>query len=98
IFHSYIKMLSVRGMQPAFHPNSECEILDLNTRIFSVKRSCESQIIYTFTNVSEHSVSFTIPGESGHSILHSLFDNTEYSGNSIILKPFEICWIEKMLN
>ncbi|MCD6116685.1 sugar phosphorylase, partial [bacterium] len=42
IFHSYIKMLSVRGMQPAFHPNSECEILDLNTRIFSVKRSCES--------------------------------------------------------
>jgi len=98
IFHPYVKMLSVRRMQPAFHPNSDCEILDVDPRIFSVKRSCKSQIIYTFTNVSEHSVSFTIPEKTGQISLYSLFDNTTYSVDSITLKPFEVLWLEQKNN
>ncbi|MBE9534061.1 MAG: sugar phosphorylase, partial [Proteobacteria bacterium] len=41
IFFSYIDLIKIRKKQQAFHPNADFEILEIDPKVFAIKRYCE---------------------------------------------------------
>jgi sucrose phosphorylase len=52
IFFAYRHLIETRVRQPAFHPNAAFEIIQLDPRLFIIRRFCETQIIVAATNIS----------------------------------------------
>ncbi len=92
IFSAYVRMLAVRREQPAFHPASPFEILDLSSKCFAVRRFCGQQTVLAVANVSEDTLSLDLPGIGG-SGARDLLTGKPFSPGKISLPPFGVAWL-----
>ena len=96
IFYPYLQMIRIRRQQTAFHPNAGFEMLDMDSRLFGIKRFCEDQILWAVANVSEDRVPLTLsdPGITGP--FQDLITGKRVEGVSYELKPYQYVWLESV--
>ncbi len=91
VFRPYIEMIKMRKKQSAFHPNAGFAILELDSRVFGIKRYSQDQLLYALTNVSNEEV--TVALKNVPYLMKNLFTGEKVSTNAIVLKPYEFAWI-----
>ena len=93
IFNPYINLIKIRRKQPAFHPNADFEVLDLDPKVFAIKRSSKAQVIYALTNISSQDISVALPSEKMSEPMADLITGEKLHNDSITLKPYQFVWL-----
>jgi sucrose phosphorylase len=93
IFFSYIDMIKIRKKQQAFHPNAAFEILEIDPKVFAIKRYCEEQTIYALTNISSKDLSVSLSGNDVAAHMTDLITGEKITTDSITLKPYQYMWL-----
>jgi glycosidase len=93
IFFPYLKLIKIRRAQPAFHPNAGCEVLDIDSRIFALKRFCSRQTVYALTNVSSQPIQVSRSELGTCDRLTDLFTGESAPVGSFQLKPYQFMWL-----
>ena len=92
VFFPYIELIKIRKRQKAFHPNGFFEIIEINPKVFIIKRCFENQIIISLTNISSKKINISLPNNLPKQ-MENLFSKEKMSLNSIILKPYQYIWL-----
>ena len=92
VFFPYIEMIKTRKEQSAFHPNALFEVLDINKKVFAIKRYSKDQNIYALTNISSDIITFSLP-DSNDDKIKDLISGKEFSTKNIQLNPYEYLWL-----
>jgi len=93
IFYPYLNLIKVRRAQKAFHPNAEFEILDLDPKVFAIKRYSEGQTIYALTNISSTETTVSLAGKEKPDRMIDLFTAESIDSKSLTLKPYQYTWL-----
>jgi glycosidase len=93
IFFSYIELIKIRKKQLAFHPNADFEILEVDPRVFVIRRYCEEQTIYALTNISSRDISISWSGNEVAARMTDLITSEQIDTDSITLKPYQYMWL-----
>ncbi|MBW1641886.1 MAG: alpha-glucosidase C-terminal domain-containing protein, partial [Deltaproteobacteria bacterium] len=93
IFYPYLELIKTRKEQNAFHPNSNFKILDINEKVFAIKRFCDDQTIYALTNVTSKCVRVSLKENVTHPQLKDLVTGIQVSTNDMELKPYQYMWL-----
>jgi sucrose phosphorylase len=93
IFFSYIDLIKIRKKQQAFHPNADFEILEIDPKVFAIKRYCEEQTIYALTNISSKDLSVSLSGNEVAAQMTDLITGEQITTDSITLKPYQYMWL-----
>jgi len=93
IFFSYIDLIKIRKKQQAFHPNADFEILEIDPKVFAIKRYCEEQTIYALTNIASKDLSVSLSGDEVAGQMTDLITGEQINADSIILKPYQYMWL-----
>jgi glycosidase len=93
VFFSYIELIKIRTKQQAFHPNADFNILEIDPKVFAIKRFCEEQTIYALTNVSSKDLSISLSGHEVASRMTDLITSEQIDTDSITLKPYQYMWL-----
>ena len=93
VFYPYIEMIKTRKKQSAFHPNAEFQILDLDPKVFGIRRTSKDQILYALTNISASEVTVSIPNPNEAKSLTELFSGESFTFDNISLKPYQYVWL-----
>ncbi len=94
IFSVYRKMLQTRAAQPAFHPRAKMRVLDLDPRIFGVRRECDTQTLYALTNFSEKNITVSLPlARDENELVDHLTGNPSAAGK-IVLPAYATVWLD----
>jgi sucrose phosphorylase len=93
IFYPYIEMIKTRKKQSAFHPNAEFQILDLDPKVFGIRRASKDQVLYALTNISASEVTVSIPNPNEAKSLTELFSGESLAVDNIALKPYQYVWL-----
>ena len=93
VFYPYIELIKTRRQQPAFHPNAAFEILEIDPRVFGIRRSSGSQTIFALTNISSAQVSLALTHSSASGQMQDLVSGETVQTACISLKPFQYLWL-----
>jgi sucrose phosphorylase len=93
IFFSYIDLIKIRKKQQAFHPNADFEILEIDPRVFAIKRYCQEQTIFALTNISSKDLSVSLSGNEVAAQMTDLITGEQIDTDSITLKPYQYMWL-----
>jgi sucrose phosphorylase len=93
VFFPYLKLIKTRKKQPAFHPNAAFEILEIDPKIFAIKRYTEDQAIYALTNISAAEISLSLSGKVNPGSLTDLITGETVNADSFALKPYQYVWL-----
>ncbi len=93
IFYSYIALIKIRKKQQAFHPNADFEILEIDPKVFAIKRYCEEQTIYALTNVSSTEVPLSLSGHDVPEQMEDLILGEKFKTDSFTLRPYQYVWL-----
>jgi sucrose phosphorylase len=93
IFYSYIDLIKIRKKQQAFHPNADFEILEIDPKVFAIKRYSQEQTIYALTNISSKDLSVSLSGDEVAAQMTDLITEEKISTGSITLKPYQYMWL-----
>ena len=93
VFFPYLNLIKTRKKQPAFHPNAAFEVLDLNPKVFAIKRYSEDQTIFALTNISSRQISVSLLAEGKSKQMTDLLTGEKVSGDSLQLKPYQFVWL-----
>jgi glycosidase len=101
VFQRYAQLLRARSSSPAFHPNGRQLILDGGEAIFALLRlsADESQRVLCLHNVSDQPQPLTIinilPPGSTRAIDLITEEWIDFGSNGVlVLKPYEILWLQ----
>jgi sucrose phosphorylase len=93
IFFPYINMIKIRKKQPAFHPNSPFAVLEVDSKVFGIKRYSQDQTIYALTNVSATEVPVSLSGYEVPNEMIDLITGEEFKTDSLTLRPYQYVWL-----
>jgi sucrose phosphorylase len=93
VFFPYIDLIKTRINQSAFHPNAAFEILDIDPRIFAIRRYSEEQSIYALTNISAAETSVSLTQIDMPSQLTDLISGERINPDSFVLRPYQYVWL-----
>ncbi|MGD8344510.1 MAG: sugar phosphorylase [Desulfobacterales bacterium] len=93
VFFPYLEIIKTRKKQPALHPNADFEILDVDPRVFGIKRGSSDQKIYAFTNISSQSVSISLPAGTTGDPMVDLMTGTDIDTTAIRMNPYQYMWL-----
>jgi glucosylglycerate phosphorylase len=93
IFFSYIELIKIRKKQQAFHPNADFEILEIEPRVFAIKRYCEEQTIYALTNVSSKEIHLSLSGHDLPGQMEDFISGEKFRTDSFSLRPYQYVWL-----
>ena len=93
VFFPYINLIKTRREQKAFHPNADFEILEIDPKVFAIKRYCEGQTIYALTNISSTSVPVSLSGHSVPEEMGDLVLGEKFKTDSFTLRPYQYVWL-----
>ncbi len=93
VFYPYIDLIKIRKRQKAFHPNAAFEVLDIDSRIFAIKRYAADQTVYALTNISSTEVSLSLAGETTPDRMTDLITGEAVNANALKLKPYQYVWL-----
>lgn len=93
VFFPYLQLIKIRKQQPAFHPNGGFEILEIDPKIFAIKRYSDHQTIYALTNISSTDVLVSLAGHDVPKQVINLITGDKIATNSCNLKPYQYMWL-----
>ena len=93
VFYPYLKMIKVRSGQKAFHPNASFEILELDPRIFAIRRAADDQIVYALTNISAAEISLSLSEKITPGPMTDLISAETVNTDLFTLKPYQYVWL-----
>ncbi|MBT8364092.1 MAG: sugar phosphorylase, partial [Deltaproteobacteria bacterium] len=93
VFYPYINIIKTRKNQPAFHPNSDFEILDMHPKVFTIRRSSEDQTIHAVTNISSSEVSVPLTDIGVSGLQTDLITGDRIDLDLVVLKPYQYLWL-----
>jgi len=93
VFYPYIDLIKTRKKQPAFHPNAAFEILEIEPRIFAIKRYAEDQTVYALTNVSAAEISLPLSEKIAPGRMTDLITGESVNTDLFTLKPYQYVWL-----
>jgi sucrose phosphorylase len=86
-------MIKIRKKQQAFHPNADFEILEIDPKVFAIKRYCEEQTIYALTNISSTEVPLSLLGHDVPKQIEDLISGEKFKTDSFTLRPYQYVWL-----
>ena len=95
IFFPYLDLIKTRKEQAAFHPNAGFEILDIDPKLFAIKRCFEDQTIYALTNISSRGVPASLSGDDISSQMVDLISGEKINTASFSLRPYQFVWLSE---
>jgi sucrose phosphorylase len=93
IFYPYLNLIKLRKAQKAFHPNAGFEILEVNPKVFAIKRHCEDQTIYALTNISAAEATVSLAESDSSRQMLDLFTAETVDSKALTLKPYQYAWL-----
>ena len=93
IFRPYLHMLNVRARQPAFAFDAAMQVLDLNDRVFGLRRRASDQTLYALVNVSDAPVSLALTGEAHGTLFKDRLTDRMMPVGKIDLPAYGILWL-----
>jgi glycosidase len=93
IFFPYLEMIRIRNRQPAFHPMAGMQILQLDDRVFAIKRNCVQQALIAITNFSASSLTVRSPTGNHGGRFRDLLSGRRVEGESIPLREYQSVWL-----
>ncbi|KPK21104.1 MAG: hypothetical protein AMK69_22585 [Nitrospira bacterium SG8_3] len=93
VFFPYLHTVKVRKKQKAFHPNAGFEILNIDPKLFAIKRSCSDQHIYAVTNISSREVPLSLTDAGRPGQMTDLISGKKINTDSFQLKPYQFVWL-----
>ena len=95
IFSAYIDLIKKRTGQPAFHPKAGFEILDLDKRIFAIRRFCSRQTLVCLTNISGDVVNVYVKTKKENAGYTDIISRKWYKEIALKMDPYEYLWLER---
>ncbi len=96
VFFEYRNLLEIRRRQPAFDPNAEFRVLDLDPRVFTMVRNGDGQDLYVLTNVSSDEVALSIGMSGGQGAARDLITLKEFYLTDLKILPYQTLWLERI--
>jgi len=95
VFFPYLHLIKTRKQQPAFHPNADFKILDIDPRIFGIKRYGKDQTIVALANISSKPVSISLAASASSGPMVDLITGENVDSGTIQLNPYQYVWLEE---
>ncbi len=93
VFHPYLKMIRTRRNQEAFDPKAGFEIMELDPKVFVIKRFSQNQTIYAVTNISGDQIPLALPGQDAPGTMTDLISGHRINPQSFTLDPYQYVWL-----
>lgn len=95
VFFPYLNLIKTRRKQSAFHPNAGFEILQIDPRVFGIKRHSQEQTIYALTNISSRPVSVSLLETATTDQTTDLITGEKLNTAAFHLNPYQYMWLEE---
>ena len=95
VFFPYLNLIKTRRKQSAFHPNAGFEILQIDPRVFGIKRCSPQQTIYALTNISSRPVSVSLLETASTDQTTDLITGEKVNTAAFHLNPYQYMWLEE---
>lgn len=95
IFFPYLNLIKIRRKQTAFHPNAGFSILQINPKVFGIKRYSEGQTIYALTNISSKPISVSLSEITSTDQTVDLITGATIDTAAFELNPYQFVWLEE---
>lgn len=95
VFSELKRLMGIRISQPAFHPDSPQEILNLGESFFAIKRIPESgEAIWSLSNITDRQQDCELGRLDHTGALHDLISGRDFEGGEkITLEPYQTVWL-----
>jgi sucrose phosphorylase len=95
VFFPYLNLIKTRKKQSAFHPNAGFEIMQIDPKVFGIKRSSKDQTIYAITNISSKTISVSLSGTASTDQTTDLITGETVNTAAFNLNPYQYMWLEE---
>ncbi|MGD9180515.1 MAG: alpha-amylase family glycosyl hydrolase [Desulfobacterales bacterium] len=95
VFFPYLNLIKTRKKQRAFHPNAGFEILQIDPKVFGIKRYSENQTIYALTNISSETISVSLSQTASTDQTTDLITGEMLNTAALNLDPYQYVWLEE---
>jgi len=95
VFFPYLDLIKTRKKQSAFHPNAGFEILQIDPKVFGIKRYSKNQTIYALTNISSKTISVSLSGTEASDQTTDLITAETVNTAAFNLNPYQYMWLEE---
>ncbi|MGD8303907.1 MAG: alpha-amylase family glycosyl hydrolase [Desulfobacterales bacterium] len=95
VFFPYLDLIRTRKKQSAFHPNAGFDILQINPKVFGIKRYSKHQTIYALTNISSKTVSVSLAEMASTDQTTDLITGQTVKTAAFDLNPYQYMWLEE---
>jgi sucrose phosphorylase len=93
VFFPYLNLIKTRKKQPAFHPGARFEILDINAKVFAIKRQSENQTLLALTNISSKPIPVSLQGSGLSGQMTDLLTGAKINADAFELEPYQFVWL-----
>ena len=95
VFFPYLNLIKTRKKQSAFHPKAGFSILQIDPKVFGIKRYDKDQTIYALTNISSKTISVSLAGTVSTDQASDLITGTTVNTAAFDLNPYQYMWLEE---
>ena len=95
IFFPYLNLIKIRKKQAAFHPNAGFEIVQIDPKVFGIKRYSKNQTIYALTNISSETISVSLSGTASTDQITDLITGETVNTEAFNLNPYQYMWLKE---
>jgi sucrose phosphorylase len=95
VFFPYLNLIGTRKRQSAFHPNAGFDILQIDPKVFGIKRYRKNQTIYALTNISSKTVSVSLSEMASTDQTTDLITGQTVKLSTFDLNPYQYMWLEE---
>ena len=93
IFRGYCHLLRMRRIQPAFHPHAESTVMDLDRRVFAIRRNSSQQTLYALTNLSPHVTVLRLADHAVPPTMRDVLSRRLFETHAVPLQPYQTLWL-----
>jgi glucosylglycerate phosphorylase len=93
VFFPYLNLIKTRKKQSAFHPNAGFEILQIDPKVFGIKRYSADQTIYALTNISSTPVTVSLLQTAPTRQTTDLITGETLNTAALHLNPYQYMWL-----
>jgi glycosidase len=95
VFFPYLDLIKIRKKQSAFHPNAGFEILQIDPKVFGIKRYTKNQTIYALTNISSKTVGVSLSQIASTDQTIDLITGQTVNTAAFDLNSYQYMWLEE---
>ena len=95
VFFPYLNLIKTRKKQSAFHPKAGFEILQIDPKVFGIKRYSQNQTIYALTNISSETISVSLSETLSIDQTTDLITGEKVNTTAFNLDPYQYVWLEE---